>query len=852
MNTFNELYDADEFGQLIDNTEAEINQHSLSLEDCVAAFSVLGKGVSRKEAQLVADIGCLDTDETPVESFTMAPSGINESVLMLGLASGLADAIAAIARAIWKILKALVRAILFPFKWVYGLFSSEATGGGGGGSLSPKMESVKRELERGEKAIEDLCNEMGIDHTKLEPSIENYLGQLAEDVIDSSAIGSFQNYVGAISKAANTLPIGIYEALINKNAVLWEMGIFSHDPRREDLTGLWKTRFAMTNLGLVKEETSGYIARRLFDIDNAVMFTDVVTEGNERKMTGFRGTKLDLRKLYAKLVMSPFVSDKSEPDSTKWSEGARLQPTMELLKTTRYHAFHNLLILALEDTDAPVFHEVLEAFNKVDMADMTGSLSSIMDKAFDIYKNAPIWERVKEANDSLTRTMADEGKAHELDVIKHLNDPTSRQNINELWTTLDSYVAQQGNEGSYVRKRDDEPATAPSQVGDLDVILSGPMKSETIHRPLGVAYTLVSAKVRKEYNIDDARLERTYNKVIPGGDVSEADESVRTAYTIKTLEAISREARGKFWTEEADAFKALAALIKDNVNMNSRVVKFASLTQFYFNTLITAAWSGLNKWMTNVQYAYIALISYSVIKAQDPERHIKEIEYIIGKKLTDEERQLAIEDFHRTEPSTPVMPIAAMSIIGKHLESDEVTQDRINQILQMTIKFTNHSQRGHQQRLRLFNKYMATNRHSKTNKPVDLTMEEINRILRDEGLEGMRRSAKRNHADSLQFTPFKAEWSKKPKVPELLKEWIKTPGEPFPDITGVVDIDENMRKNYAHLGHAYWLRVKLKYLKDELARDEESTEMRDELNMMIKTIEQELSDMPGNRGRRRR
>eukprot|EP00493_Phyllostaurus_siculus_P000530 UN00532 len=106
------------------------------------------------------------------------------------------------------------------------------------------------------------------------------------------------------------------------------------------------------------------------------------------------------------------------------------------------------------------------------MADMTGSLSSIMDKAFDIYKNAPIWERVKEANDSLTRTMADEGKAHELDVIKHLNDPTSRQNINELWTTLDSYVAQQGNEGSYVRKRDDEPATAPSQVGDLDVILS--------------------------------------------------------------------------------------------------------------------------------------------------------------------------------------------------------------------------------------------------------------------------------------------------------------------------------------------------------------------------------------------
>lgn len=829
-----------EFQGVLDETSEVITVGMLPIDECLAVLSKLGNGASKAHAQIVADLGLLDIEETPVEAFTLTPTSLNEDVLMLGLVGGIVKAIAAIAKAIFAIIAGIIRAITFPFRWALGMTGSDSGGGGGGGggggSSSPVisgMESKANKLKsRAEELTKRLEKETDVDPTKVDFNLESYLLNIASEGMDETGMGSMLNYIGTMQKAENSIPPGIYSALVNNNPVLKSLGVMPGTGDKADPDGgIWWTRYHLINLTMMQDELTDTIAHRLFEGHEKQYFSDFEGKLNERVMTGWRGTREQLNEMYFRIVGINTSNPTTEPMG--YDTG--------LVILTRYHKFVQYCNSPIANK-IPILSRVVEHIGDVPMSAM-GTGSSILESAFETFKADPHWERVKAEMDNLTYpdlTGKTKNDAANLDLIRNLQDSNFRESINTIWAALDQHVYKAGNSQTI---GSDSP---PSQLADIETMLS----SSTIHgdkRPLGVNYSQMAYKLRVEYGIEDKRIGKEFNKALPTGMIGEPADTVKSAYLIRTLENLVKEAMGRGWKREADGYKGLVTLLKDNINSQAKVVKFAALIQTMFSALVSAAWYGLNEWMLDVQEAYISLISYSLVHHASPTRIIKDVESIISRKLTDAERTLIVEDIADCTPGDIKPPTAALTIIFNSKETRDENIQMAGRIIKFAQDYTDRVRSGHRVRNKIISRYLGANRSTQFFKSSDTTVGDLYKILNREPLGELESRRRPSKIKSIKYMRINPNWTKPPRISKDLAAWVKRPGHTKFPFLGDEETTNMVRATYAREHRIARLRYAIMLQAAELEKDPNKDHPHfKHAEMELKGMREDLKDLLRN------
>lgn len=808
----------------------------LPLDDCLKAMNLLAKGASRATAQVIADLGYLDTEQLPVEAFTVAPSSLNQNVCMLGLIDVLVDTVTALARAVWKVISAIIRAITFPFRWALGMTGGSSGGGGGGGggsALSAKAPAAAKRIERRTQEIKKRMEESGFADVPSTFTTEKYLATLAKDGIDETGIGSMLNYLGTLHRAQYSIPPGIQDALMNRNTILSALGVNAGTTGSGDMqSGIWWTRTWLVAMTTMPDMITNRLNKTLFGTELRNHFTQFEGSGDTTVMTGFHGTREDAVDLYYGLVggkpSNPYVGP--------------MAPSKDFFNNTRLAQFQTYLA-ADEGRGIPILQRISQHLAQVPIEEMISTTSHLA-SAFEEFKNDDFWEYVRKeiVRLKLPSPKETENASSEIDLLKNLQDPSFRETISTLWTSLDAHVFTQGNAKT---SGVDFP---PSQLADLDVMRSSPIlrgSSDII----GVNFAKLSLDRRKEYGLDDKRIGDVLAGELPGGMISEPANTSQAAYLMRTLDNLGSELAAKGWKRESDAFKGLSALVKDNINAQTKIMAFASLVQTMHMSLVAAAWFGLNEWLLNVQDAYISIMAYSLVHHSHPKRIMDDVEAIIERKLTDAEKTLITQDIANSSKGDIQPPSTALAVIFA-AKSDDGTADyeHIKRVMGFVTDYMDKVKESHTVINKTLNIYMGLNRKSDDYKKQATTIEEIMKIINQQPIGKIERRSRPPRGKMLRYKMFDPAWSKAPKLPEGLKEWLTNANKnnmPF-----IVDEETTEQVRHTHRETEELSLLKLRiYAREYELLDRTDTESKDykAATMDLNAMRQDLRELYARR-----
>lgn len=839
-------FDDEEFQALFDDYEPLIDQAVLPLDDCLNVISTFGKGVSRQHAKMVEELGLLDEDY-PVEAFTVAPSSLNEDVLMLGLIGGILKALGAIAKAIGRIIAMLIRAVTFPFRWALGMTGDSSSGGGGGGGggggsvSSSKYASTAERLKRKEKEIEKRLKELPVDPEKSDFNLEKYLLGLAQSGTDPTGIGSMLNHVATVAKANSSIPPGIFDALNNQNDVLASLGISSGTYRGGSMksknTSVWVARQRLLALTLMQNNLANVVSARLFWGEEKAKFTKYEGEGGARRMAGFIGNNIDAAELFLTCVGRPNDDPRTAP----------LVVGEELLKDSRFRTFAAFLSGPLSQA-VPILKKASDIIRDTPM-DYAGSNAQLVANLFEQFKDDPFWEEVMEEVGRLNKPdpeyIASKAGSGNIPVLTMLSNPDKRETLSNCWAVLESHVYNRVDTDGLGQVSKD------TQLSELDAMFSSPTVYAT-PQIVGLNFSRLALRARKEYGLDDKRAGDVFNKLMPGGMLELPADTAQSAYTLETLQGLVGDLTKKGYTREAEAFKSLIAVIKDDIAVQTHIVKFAALIQSNFTLLLAAAWFGLQEWMLDVQDAYASIIACSLLHHVNLGRIFTDVEMIIGRKMTDEEKILIAEDVGHASNGDVQMPAAALAVIyGAEGTDPETYLAQAEKVTKFAIDYTKAVKEGHLKRMRMIGGYMHLNRHSENFKTPETTINDLLKIIDQKPIVDLIDSRKRSRLDKFSYASYSPKYVKPVKISDDLRNWLRgRGGNKFPTHENP-EILEHMRANHGRMLRINYLKYNIQLRQTELNNgmwDEDFD--KNSVVMLLEGMKEELRDLQKKVGKR--